>query len=89
MTSEDCLWAMEEELMKHQMKSNVIEISLHAILDKLNILPRKEDVMQSESDFRKPESEDGLGDSRRKADEGTASMLAKVKLAMPVDFNGD
>ena len=89
MTSEDCLWAMKEELMKHQMKSNVIEISLQAILDKLNVLPRKEDVMQSESDFGKPESEDGLGDSQRKADEGTASMLAKVKLAMPADFDGD
>ena len=41
------------------MKSDAIEISLQAILDKLNILPRKEDVMQSESDFRKLESEDG------------------------------
>ena len=80
---------MEEELMKHRVKSNAIEISLQAILDKLNILPRKEDVMQSESDFRKPESEDGLGDSWRKADEGTASTLAKVKLAMPADFDGD
>ena len=30
--------------------------------------------MQSESDFRKLEPEDGLGDSWRKADEGTASM---------------
>ena len=59
------------------MKSNAIEISLQAILDKLNILPRKEDVMQSKSDFRKLESEDGLGDSQRKADEGMASMLAK------------
>ena len=89
MTSEDRLQAMEEELMKHQMKSDVIEISLQAILDKLNILTRKEDVMQSESDFGKPESEDGLGDSWRKADEGTASTLAKVKPAMPVDFDGD
>ena len=80
---------MEEELMKHQMKSDVIEIFLQAILDKLNILPRKEDVMQSKSDFRKPESEDGLWDSRRKADEGMASMLAKVKPAMPADFDGD
>ena len=71
------------------MKSDAIEISLQAILDKLNILPRKEDVMQSESDFRKLESEDGLGDSQRKVDEGMASMLAKVKLAMPADFNGD
>ena len=75
--------------MKHQMKSDAIEISLQAILDKLNILPRKEDVMQSELDFRKPESVDGLGDSWRKADEGTASTLAKVKPAMPVDFDGD
>ena len=75
--------------MKHRMKSNAIEISLQAILDKLNILPRKEDVMQSELDFGKLESEDGLGDSWRKADEGTASMLAKVKLAIPADFNGD
>ena len=41
MTSEDRLHTMEEELMKHRMKSNVIEISLQAILDKLNILPRK------------------------------------------------
>ena len=41
MTSEDRLWAMEEELMKHQMKADAIEISLQAILDKLNILPRK------------------------------------------------
>ena len=87
MTLEDCLQAMEEELMKHKMKSDAIEISLQTILDKLNILPRKEDVMQSESDFGK--SKDGLGDSQRKADEGTASMLAKVKLAMPVDFDGD
>ena len=71
------------------MKSNAIEISLQAILDKLNILPRKEDVMQSESDFRKPESKDGLEDSQRKADEGMASMLAKVKPAMPADFDGD
>ena len=71
------------------MKSDAIEISLQAILDKLNILPRKEDVMQSKSDFGKLEFEEGLGDSRRKADEGTASMLAKVKLAMPVDFDGD
>ena len=45
--------------------------------------------MQSESDFGKPESEGGLGDSQRKTDEGTASMLAKVKPAMPADFNGD
>ena len=89
MTSEDHLQAMEEELMKHQMKSDAIEISLQAILDKLNILPRKEDVMQSKLDFGKPESEEGLRDSRRKADEGTASMLAKVKLATPADFNGD
>ena len=71
------------------MKSNAIKISLQAILDKLNILPRKEDVMQSELDFGKPESEEGLGDSRRKANEGTGSTLAKVKPAMPVDFNGD
>ena len=45
--------------------------------------------MQSESDFGKLESEDGLGDSRRKADERMASMLAKVKPAMPVDFDGN
>ena len=89
MTSEDHLRAMEEELMKHRIKSDVIEISLQAILDKLNILPRKEDVMQSKSDFGKPESKDGLGDSWRKADEGMASTLAKVKPAMPADFNGD
>ena len=89
MTLEDCLQAMEEELMKHQMKSDVIEISLQAILDKLNILPRKEDVVQSELDYRKPESEKGLRDSQRKADEGTASTLAKVKPAMPADFDGD
>ena len=89
MTSEDHLWAMEEKLMKHQMKSDVIEIPLQAILDKLNILPRKEDVMQSESDFGKPESEDGLRDSQRKADEGMASMLAKVKPAMLADCDGD
>ena len=63
MTSEDHLWAMEEELMKHQMKSDVIEISLQAVLDKLNILPRKEDIMQSELDFGKLESEDGLRDT--------------------------
>ena len=75
--------------MKHQMKSNAIEISLQAILDKLNILPRNEDVMQSELDFGKLESVDGLGDSWRKTDEGMASMLAKVKLAMPADFDGD
>ena len=71
------------------MKSDAIEISLQAILDKLNILPRKEDVMQSKSDFRKQESEEGLGDSWRKEDEGTASTLAKVKPTMPVDFDGD
>ena len=71
------------------MKSNAIEISLQAILNKLNILTRKEDVMQSKSDFRKLESEEGLGDSQRKADEGTASMLAKVKPAMPADFDGN
>ena len=71
------------------MKSNAIKISLQAILDKLNILKRKEDVMQSESDFRKPESKEGLRDSWRKADEGTASTLAKVKPAMPADFNSD
>ena len=89
MTSEDCLQAMEEKLMKHQMKSDAIEISLQAILDKLNILPRKEDVMQSELDFRKLESKDGLGDTWRKADEGMASTLAKVKPAMLVDFDGN
>ena len=71
------------------MKSDVIEISLQAILDKLNILPRKEDVMQSESDFGKPESEECLRDSWRKADEGMARTLAKVKPAMPADFNGN
>ena len=89
MNSEDRLQAMEEELMKHRMKSDTIKISLQAILDKLNILPRKEDVMQSKSDFGKPESEECLGDSWRKADEGMASMLAKVKPAMPADFDGD
>ena len=89
MNSEDRLWAMEEELMKYRIKSNAIEISLQAILDKVNILPRKEDVMQSESDFGKPESEEGLGDSRRKADEGMASTLANVKPAMLADFDGD
>ena len=71
------------------MKSDVIKISLQAILDKLNILPRKEDGMQSELDFEKLESEEGLGDSWRKADEGTASMLAKVKPVMPADFDGN
>ena len=71
------------------MKSNVIEISLQAILDKLNIPLRKEDVMQSDSDFGKPELEEDLGDSWRKADEGMASVLAKVKPAMPADFNGN
>ena len=71
------------------MKSDAIEISLQAILDKLNILPRKEDVMQSKSDFRKPESKDGLRDSWRKAYGGMASTLAKVKPAMLADFNGD
>ena len=80
---------MEEELMKHQMKSDAIKISLQAILDKLNVPPRKEDVMQSKSDFRKQESEEGLGDSWRKEDEGMASTLAKVKPAMLADFNSD
>ena len=45
--------------------------------------------MQNKLDFGKLESEDGLGDSWRKADEGTASMLAKVKPAMPADFDSD
>ena len=45
MNPEDCLQAMEEELMKHQMKADVIEISLQAILDKLNIPPGKDNVM--------------------------------------------
>ena len=89
MNSEDCLQAMEEELMKHQMKSDVIEISLQTILDKLNVPPRKEDVMQSKLDFGKLELEEDLGGSQRKTDEGTASALAKVKLAMPADFDGD
>ena len=89
MNSEVRLQAMEEELMKHQMKSDAIKISPQAILDKLNILPRKEDVMQSESDFGKPESEECLRDSWRKADEGMARTLAKVKPAMPADFNGN
>ena len=89
MNSEDRLQAMEEELMKHRMKSDAIEISLQAILDKLNILPRKEEVMQSKLDFGKLESKECLGYNRRKADEGTASMLAKVKPAMPADFNGN
>ena len=89
MNLEDRLQAMEEELMKHRMKSDAIEISLQAILDKLNILPRKEDVMQSKLDFRKLESEGCLRDSQRKADEGTASMLTKVKPVMPADFDGD
>ena len=89
MNLEDRLQAMEEELMKHWMKSDAIEISVQAILDKLNILPRKEDIMQSESDFGKLESEGCLRDSQRKADEGTASMLTKVKPVMPADFDGD
>ena len=89
MNLEDCLWAMEEELMKHWMKSDAIEISLQAILDKLNILLRKEDIMQSESDFGKLESKECLRDSQRKADGGTANMLTKVKPAMPADFDGD
>ena len=89
MNLEDCLWAMEEELMKYQMKSDAIEVSLQALLDRLNIPPRKEDVMQSKLDFRKLESEEDLGDSWRKADEGTVSALAKVKPAMPADFDGD
>ena len=71
------------------MKSDAIEISLQAILDKLNILPIKEDVMQSELDFGKPESEECLGDSQRKADEGMASTLAKVKPAMPADSDSN
>ena len=71
------------------MKSDAIEISLQAILDKLNILLRKEDIMQSESDFRKLESKECLRDSQRKADGGTANMLTKVKPAMPADFDGD
>ena len=75
--------------MKHQMKSDAIKISLQAILDKLNVPPRKEDVMQSKSDFRKPELEEDLGGGQRKTDEGMASVLAKVKLAMPADFEGD
>ena len=79
----------DKELMKHQMKSDVIEISLQAILDKLNIPPRKEDGMQSKSDFGKLESEEDLRGSWRKTDEGTASALANVKPAMPADFNGD
>ena len=45
--------------------------------------------MQSKLDFGKLESEECLGDSQRKADEGTASILAKVKLAMLADFDGD
>ena len=75
--------------MEHWMKADVIEISLQAILDKLNISPRKEDIMQSESDFGKLELEDGVGDSRRKVDEGMSSALAKVKPAMPADLDGD
>ena len=71
------------------MKSDVIKISLQAILDKLNILPRKEDIMQSELDFGKLESKECLRESQRKADEGMASTLAKVKPAMPADFDGD
>ena len=77
---------MEEELTKHWMEADVIETSLQAIIDKLNIPPRKEDIMQSELDFGKPELE--VGD-RRKADEGMVSVLVKVKLAMPADFNGN
>ena len=45
--------------------------------------------MQSKSYFGKPESEEALRDSRRKADEGMPSALAKVKPAMPADFNGN
>ena len=45
--------------------------------------------MQSESDFGKPESKECLRDSWRKSDEGMASTLAKVKPAMPADFNGN
>ena len=41
--------------------------------------------MQSESDLRKLELEEELVDSRGKADEGTASMLAKVKPATLAD----
>ena len=58
-------------------------------MDKLNISTRKEDIMQSESDFRKPELAEKAGDSRRKADEGIISALAKVKPAIPADFDGD
>ena len=71
------------------MKSNVIEISLQAVLDKFNILPRKEDVMQSELDFGKLELQEDLGDCWRKEDEGMASALEKVKPATPADFDGD
>ena len=71
------------------MKSNVIEISLQVIFDKFNILPRKEDVMQSELDFGNLELQEDLGDCWRKADEGMVSALEKVKPATPADFDGD
>ena len=71
------------------MKSDMIEISLQAILDKLNIPPRKEDVMQSELDFGKLELEEDLRGSQRKTDEGSASVLGKVKPATLVDFDGE
>ena len=77
------------ETASEQKRGCPLTVSLQAILDKLNITPRKEDVMQSKSDFRKPESEEDLRGSWRKADEGMASTLAKVKPAMPADFDGD
>ena len=53
MSSEDHLQAMEEELMKHQMKSDAIEISLQAILDKLNISPKKSGCNAEQVGFQK------------------------------------
>ena len=82
MDSNKKFWAMEEELTANQMKTDAIELSLKAIMNKLEVPVPEESIMEEEFNFR--QNSGILVNS-----EMHALGHVKIKLATPVDFDGN
>ena len=66
----------------NQMKTDAIELALKAIMNKLEVPVPEESVMEEEFNFRK--------NSRIPVNSETHALShVKIKLATPVDFDGD
>ena len=89
MDPEVCLRNMEEELIQNRLRTDRIEAALQAILNKLDASRHGENIMQDSPSFGMVELEKMSESNGGKAEEKGAPKLAKVRLAIPMDFDGD